>query len=60
MIGKHLARHNKLASITFHEQPEEFDLAQTGLVQTVEFDYFLPVSFVLQSYIPSRKGYSQV
>jgi hypothetical protein len=60
MIRKNLARHDKLASITLHEQPEEFDLAQPGLVQTVKFDYFSPVSFVSQSYIPSRKGHSQV
>jgi hypothetical protein len=60
MKRKNLARHDKLASITLREQPEEFPLAQPGSVQTLEFDYPSPVGFVSESYIPSRKGHSQV
>jgi hypothetical protein len=60
MIRKNLAGHDKLASFTHREQPEEFALAQPGSVKTVEFNYSSPVGFVSHRYIPSRKGRSQV
>ena len=60
MMRKYFARHDKFACVTLREQPEELALAQPRSVHTVEFDYFSPVGFVSQSYIPSRKGRSQV
>ena len=57
MTRKYLACHDKLANIAFCEQPEEFELAQPRLVQTVKFDNFSPISFVSQIHILSRKGH---
>jgi hypothetical protein len=55
MIRKYLACHDKLANIAFHEQSEEFELAQPRLIQMVKFDYFLPICFISQIHILSRK-----
>lgn len=56
MTRKCLACRDKLANVAFHEQSEEFELAQPRSVHTVKFDYSSPISFVSQIHILRRKG----
>ena len=56
MITKNLACHDKFANIAFYKQSEEFELAEPWSVQTVNFDYPLPVGLMSGIHISSGKG----